>query len=89
MWDLIVSVPDHCLSFYFAGRVSLFLVSLVKLPLLCRQDQQHLDCWRHRYKLGQLDDVWLSRISPIEYGLRREVPSIMERLQLDRGSTSF
>ena len=22
MWDLIVSVPDHCLSFYFAMRVS-------------------------------------------------------------------
>ena len=21
MWDLIVSVPDHCLSFYFAGRL--------------------------------------------------------------------
>ena len=20
MWDLIVSVPDHCLSFYFRGR---------------------------------------------------------------------
>ena len=20
MWDLIVSVPDHCLSFYFAER---------------------------------------------------------------------
>ena len=20
MWDLIVSVPDHCLSFYFAKR---------------------------------------------------------------------
>ena len=20
MWDLIVSVPDHCLSFYFAAR---------------------------------------------------------------------
>ena len=19
MWDLIVSVPDHCLSFYFSG----------------------------------------------------------------------
>ena len=19
MWDLIVSVPDHCLSFYYAG----------------------------------------------------------------------
>ena len=26
MWDLIVSVPDHCLSFYF----SLFVYSLTK-----------------------------------------------------------
>ena len=23
MWDLIVSVPDHCLSFYFAGPYTL------------------------------------------------------------------
>ena len=22
MWDLIVSVPDHCLSFYFAENVN-------------------------------------------------------------------
>ena len=22
MWDLIVSVPDHCLSFYFARNVT-------------------------------------------------------------------
>ena len=21
MWDLIVSVPDHCLSFYFANKL--------------------------------------------------------------------
>ena len=27
MWDLIVSVPDHCLSFYFA--MSRFLSGLV------------------------------------------------------------
>ena len=28
MWDLIVSVPDHCLSFYFESQklVSLFLL---------------------------------------------------------------
>ena len=25
MWDLIVSVPDHCLSFYFARNVIEFL----------------------------------------------------------------
>ena len=23
MWDLIVSVPDHCLSFYFPSRIDL------------------------------------------------------------------
>ena len=22
MWDLIVSVPDHCLSFYFVSHIS-------------------------------------------------------------------
>ena len=26
MWDLIVSVPDHCLSFYFAVRVQIKLI---------------------------------------------------------------
>ena len=26
MWDLIVSVPDHCLSFYFV--LSVFIVNL-------------------------------------------------------------
>ena len=32
MWDLIVSVPDHCLSFYFAFEliVSLSIVSSAK-----------------------------------------------------------
>ena len=24
MWDLIVSVPDHCLSFYFSERYRSF-----------------------------------------------------------------
>ena len=24
MWDLIVSVPDHCLSFYFAAECMLY-----------------------------------------------------------------
>ena len=48
-----------------------------------------LDYWRHRYKLGHLDDVWLSQVPPLEYGLRRVEPSMIERLQLDVGSTSF
>ena len=24
MWDLIVSVPDHCLSFYFAFGLAIY-----------------------------------------------------------------
>ena len=33
MWDLIVSVPDHCLSFYYTFAVRLLNYILnVKLP---------------------------------------------------------
>ena len=28
MWDLIVSVPDHCLSFYFVSKISRKVVEL-------------------------------------------------------------
>ena len=31
MWDLIVSVPDHCLSFYFTLKIKLCFVLLVKI----------------------------------------------------------
>ena len=31
MWDLIVSVPDHCLSFYF-GVAFLFCIQHMYLP---------------------------------------------------------
>ena len=31
MWDLIVSVPDHCLSFYFTYQTSyLFTLDVLK-----------------------------------------------------------
>ena len=34
MWDLIVSVPDHCLSFYFASRCYRFFpIMLVYFPV--------------------------------------------------------
>ena len=33
MWDLIVSVPDHCLSFYFKNHD--LSKTLVYLPLKC------------------------------------------------------
>ena len=30
MWDLIVSVPDHCLSFYFPRILKIFIVMVVR-----------------------------------------------------------
>ena len=45
MWDLIVSVPDHCLSFYFEvehnGRTTL-KISFVMTRLLCVQFKMNL-----------------------------------------------
>ena len=28
MWDLIVSVPDHCLFFYFAKRLTMLFIGM-------------------------------------------------------------
>ena len=36
MWDLIVSVPDHCLSFYFS--TSLFAVITTDVPTATVKD---------------------------------------------------
>ena len=40
MWDLIVSVPDHCLSFYFTLSIRITDVSLDYNP-------RHVYCRRH------------------------------------------
>ena len=34
MWDLIVSVPDHCLSFYFVNCAKLSVEVNVRFPSL-------------------------------------------------------
>ena len=36
MWDLIVLVPDHCLSFYFEGLSSIPTDDLIPLVRRCR-----------------------------------------------------
>ena len=40
MWDLIVSVPDHCLSFYFANMTEVLLTN--KSPKSKTPTQTHL-----------------------------------------------
>ena len=42
MWDLIVSVPDHCLSFYFSYEIWLWLAQWF-LRRRCWK------CWQHTY----------------------------------------
>ena len=38
MWDLIVSVPDHCLSFYFDNQLSQHdFIILIEFTLLQRK----------------------------------------------------
>ena len=37
MWDLIVSVPDHCLSFYFSTLLYGNFDDILK-PELCQYD---------------------------------------------------
>ena len=34
MWDLIASVPDHCLSFYFATGINYFPCDIFQKPVL-------------------------------------------------------
>ena len=48
MWDLIVSVPDHCLSFYFSGTIECYSQNLG-------------DNWAggQRYGLSNLSILWL------------------------------
>ena len=61
MWDLIVSVPDHCLSFYIGdcdtkvlGGLNLFqyliLKSVVEKYLLVRDSDA---------EIPSLNDIWL------------------------------
>ena len=37
MWDLIVSVPDHCLSFYFDPR-DILVSEHAFLSVICKDD---------------------------------------------------
>ena len=44
MWDLIVSVPDHCLSFYF-GKIKqctfLYILALCKKAIFQNQSSKN------------------------------------------------
>ena len=45
MWDLIVSVPDHCLSFYFGGLSVIAVDDLYQLKpvgdkLICLEEEE-------------------------------------------------
>ena len=44
MWDLIVSIPDHCLSFYFSYDVALFQINRSYLCRIRRNRRKRVCC---------------------------------------------
>ena len=44
MWDLIVSFPDHCLSFYFSSRW-LFQLCLLMTQKICPRTCSSMSDW--------------------------------------------
>ena len=51
MWDLIVSVPDHCLSFYFVLVVSYLLDMTLTMTVSCDLICMQLICEAVAYDL--------------------------------------
>ena len=47
MWDLIVSVPDHCLSFYFFNKLNFFFLNATKIST----PRRYLDMHRCNYDI--------------------------------------
>ena len=55
MWDRIVSVPDHCLSFYLANPYKCLAITTNALPLIriacdglrnCCESNENMLSWR-------------------------------------------
>ena len=49
MWDLIVSVPDHCLSFYFVTFFPIFFFFFFFFFILFISSSLHVMVWRSLY----------------------------------------
>ena len=46
MWDLIVSVPDHCLSFYFKQSTPRLQECICKLFNIILSNEKYPSQWR-------------------------------------------
>ena len=51
MWDLIVSVPDHCLSFYFAVMCDLKRTTVQYFFKVCVQTLGMYSVWRRNFRI--------------------------------------
>ena len=57
MWDLIVSVPDHCLSFYFS-YMELQQNDLVYILLANLTKNTNIECHMIRSEIIQVQSKW-------------------------------
>ena len=80
MWDLIISVPDHCLSFYFqVGAISPFSSNVV---IIRKKDVTMRFCIDHR-KLNQWTVNAAHASSRIYETLHLPEPSIFFNLSFE------
>ena len=65
IWDLIVSVPDHCLSFYFEKHINKHLIGYLNKYNLIHEGQSG---FRHKHSCQtafvRLVDHWMRCIYP-------------------------
>ena len=71
MWDLIVSVPDHCLSFYFN----------FSRPTRWTDWKERFSRFRQGSKLDKEDEE--VQISSLNYKMRREAENVFKSFQLN------
>ena len=57
MWDLIVSVPDHCLSFYFGVGLQSFYIRKSNVALF---QSDHYNCMKEKVLYLLCEDLHLS-----------------------------
>ena len=65
MWDLIVSVPDHCLSFYFSHTCTIIEASLVKLNNISVQRRYICNYLNNKILLSFLEQLNCCRQSHV------------------------
>ena len=77
MWDLIVSVPDHCLSFYFSERSSLPIRAVSpEPPLLTHTSSESSGTFREKARSLAPLNGWACAVKICNDGMLEDANSL-------------